>query len=212
MNNKVRNKTSNQNDLFRKGEDFHLNACVGKNGGPYYYDDYSIGYFEAGERLFQSILNDNSLIDVLIYPLIFIDRHAIELGLKYFCKVLPILLDDNAKVKFNHELTDNWLAVCGKLKTLPEPLNDKKHIAYVSKVLEDFVKLDCKGETFRFPESIGGEPHLQDTYLINVKIFGNSMREMRRIFTLWFTGINILLDERAEYQEMLKEFHFEEMI
>lgn len=39
---------SKHNSMFCPGPNMHLNACVGKNGGPAGFDRYASGYFEAG--------------------------------------------------------------------------------------------------------------------------------------------------------------------
>lgn len=74
------------NDLFRPGDDWQLNAFVGRNGGPYELDDYADGYFLSGRRLVDSLLENPTFLDVIIYPLVFTYRHAIELVLKYLAE------------------------------------------------------------------------------------------------------------------------------
>lgn len=198
------------NDLFQSGEYWPLNACVGQNGGPYYYDDYSIGYFEAGKRLCESLVENHSRVDVVIYPLVYTFRHAIELGLKHLCIVLPKLINENISIKYTHSLFDNWNMVKPYLVKLPDGYNDQEPIQYFEKVLNDLIQFDPKGETFRFPKARDGQLFLQEASHINVVVFGDIMLEIYKIFDYWFTAVEVIYDYKTEidsyYKEQMKEY------
>jgi len=71
------------NNLFRPGPSAPMNACVGTNGGPANFSRYASGYFEAGAILVRNLAGSSRDIDILIYPLVFLYRHAIEASLKH---------------------------------------------------------------------------------------------------------------------------------
>src|SRR5689334_20004211 len=100
-----------QNSLFRSGPDSHLNACVGRNGGPADLARYATGYFDAGARLIRSLEDDHSWVDCLVYPIVMLYRHAIEVALKCLAKKIPPLFDDHAELRMTHKLIDNWAIV-----------------------------------------------------------------------------------------------------
>ena len=189
-----------QNDLFRPGESFHLNACVGRNGGPYSFGAYSRGYFDAGDRLVQSIFDNHRYVDIIVYPLVFIYRHAVELGLKDLASRVPPLLGETQTIQLTHRLLDNWRIVRGYLERCDGGLNDPDPIQLVEKVLADFVQLDPKGETFRFPEDTHGNPHLQDTSIINVEVFASAMEKVHEAFEFWFDVTSILWNDLSDSQ------------
>lgn len=140
-----------QNDLFTGGEDIHLNACVGKNGGPYGLDAYALGYFKGAMRVVDSLIEDSSLVDVVIYPVVFNYRHGVELYLKHLSEILPKLWDEESIVKSTHMLIDNWHIVLNLLERIPEFDPDKSLIPLVDKILKDLIEVDPNGEAFRFP-------------------------------------------------------------
>jgi len=189
------------NDLFRPGSNVHLNACVGRNGGPYDFSAYSRGYFEAGVRLVQSLFHNESYVDIIVYPVIYIYRHAIELGLKHLAYRLPPLFEEKQPIRLTHRLIDNWLLVREYLEKLPDGGNDPTHIQLVDKVIKDFVQLDPKGETFRFPQSKDGDIHLLDTSVINIEIFAAAMIKVYEAFQFWFAVVGILWDSYSDVLE-----------
>ena len=108
-----------QNDLFKNGANPRLNACVGRNGGPYTFYAYSHGYFHAGERLIQSVLRNQLSIDLLIYPIVFCFRHGIELAIKDLVIILPKLWNQTDAIQPTHDLIDNWTLIRGYLSREP---------------------------------------------------------------------------------------------
>ena len=72
-----------QNDVFKHVDFDPLNACVGNNGGPYDLYDYAKGYFDATKTLLNHLQDDGNRIDLIVYPICYNFRHAVELCLKY---------------------------------------------------------------------------------------------------------------------------------
>ncbi|HXT60559.1 MAG TPA: hypothetical protein VN699_18095 [Pirellulales bacterium] len=156
------------NSLFSPGPQMRLNACVGKNGGPAGFDRYATGYFEAGARLVASLQADSRSVDCVIYPLVMVYRHGIETALKHLSRVLPPLCDEAAEPKLTHNLLDNWKIV---RRCLTEMEEGDQILDRVEFLLKEFVEIDPRGETFRYPEGTNGSLLLQDTSLINVEVF-----------------------------------------
>ena len=163
---------SKHNGLFSPGPNMKLNACVGKNGGPADFNRYACGYFEAGARLVASLQEDSRRVDCVIYPLVMIYRHSVEVALKHLTRVLPQLCDETGEPKLTHHLLDNWKTVRRLLSKLEE---GDEVLDRVESLLKDFIEIDPRGETFRYPEGKDGALLLQDTSLINVEVFGEGM-------------------------------------
>ena len=195
--NRPRPSKYKHNDLFRPdpGRPF-LNACVGTNGGPYNLQDYSMGYFRAGERLVRSILQDSTLLDLNIYPLVFTYRHAIELGLKSLAQILPRMQSQNSSAKLTHKLLDNWAVVRGYLEQGSELDHDP--IESVDRILKDFVEIDPSGEAFRFPHARDGAPFLQESSHINIAVFAEAMKHVQEALEYWQEAALEILQTRAE--------------
>ena len=96
------------NALFQPGPITFLNACVGQNGGPYEFNAYSLGYFEAAESIVETSRRGALTVDLVIYPITYCYRHAIELALKYLIDKVPSIWDEKATFPTTHRLTDAW--------------------------------------------------------------------------------------------------------
>jgi hypothetical protein len=139
--------------LLTHGRCVQLNACVGKNGGPYDYSHYAEGYFIAAERLMESLAENNRHVDVLIYPIVFNLRHAIELSLKHLGQLLPRLWGEREPTKFTHRLSDNWNVVRSYLMRDLHFDPDGDSITRMTEIIDDFVAMDASGQAFRYPGS-----------------------------------------------------------
>lgn len=178
-------KKYKENELLGPGKEWQYNACVGHNGGPYGYNDLAYGYFFAGKKLTDSVLDDTYNLDVLIYPIIYVFRHAIELSLKYFSIELARIFSEKNGAKFNHNLLDNWTIVKKYLVMIKEFDSGCGLIVEIEKILINFNEIDAKGEVFRFPESKGGDYYLKDINLINIKEFYKKMERVSEVFSYW---------------------------
>lgn len=178
-----------------------MNACVGPNGGPYDFADYAHGYFLAARELVDSLQRKSNYVDIVVYPLCYAYRHAVELGLKYLARELPKLYGEKNDIRLTHNLSDNWQQVRPYLSRAGKYLDaDNSAISYVDKVLADFLEFDPSGEVFRFPENKKGELHLQDARIINVEVLGAHMNKLADIFEFWFDKSKDLMEYRHELQ------------
>lgn len=199
------------NELFRPGPRMRLNACVGKNGGPAGFDRYACGYFEAGARLVASMKEDSSGVDTLIYPLVMIYRHGIEIALKHLGRVLPPLCDQAVDVKLTHNLLDNWKIVRRLMEEIEE---SKETIEDVESLLENFIEIDPRGENFRYPEAKDGCRVLQNTSLINVEVFGEKMAFLAQFFEgahYWADHLHEMKADQLTYEREMQEDYEQEM-
>ncbi len=185
MNQAVYPRGYKQNALFTGGPDVTLNACVGKNGGPYTTYDYAVGYFTAAGTLADQLRERRSRIDLLIYPVAYLYRHGIELGVKSLCEFLPTLWNENGKVIYTHELLGNWAGIKPYLMQNKDFDTDGILISTVETILRDLVEIDPKGEVFRFAQDRGGGLHLQDTRLINLNVLAETMEYVRDALYHW---------------------------
>lgn len=192
------------NSLFNVStSDFHLNACVGNNGGPYDFKDYTRGYFFAAEKVALELKNDpifRSRVDIIIYPLCYLYRHALELGIKGLIIETSKIVADGSAPKFNHNLKANW-------KTLLDLTNDlfksvtiidglEEVMDTITKIVDDISEFDESSQTFRYPTDRGGERHLVDASIINVEILFQSLNPVGEMINWWFYA----LEEIGEYR------------
>ncbi len=192
-----------KNSFLDPGEYKSLNACVGKNGGPYNFKDYSIGYFEAGNRLFKSIVEDDRLIDLLFYPFVYMFRHGVELGLKHLIVALIEIKDSNEKSVFNHRLSENW----NNIKIIlfkdhePEIIDSTK---VIEEAIINFEIMDPKSEAFRYPISKAMDHYLQDYERINIGVVFEKMSEVKNSFEFLFNYVEQIYIAKIEHDHYRK--------
>jgi len=185
-------KSYKHNALFRPdAEHWYYDACVGNNGGPYDERAYALGYFRASERLFNSIMEDRTSLDLLIYPLVYNSRHGMELYLKHLANRLPWLWDENSLVSPTHKLIDNWEFVKGYLKR-EDSFAPEATVPTIDGIVNDFIAIDPNGEAFRFPASRKGQQSLEEMSNISIVVLAEYMKTTHETFDFWCDTFNEL--------------------
>jgi hypothetical protein len=176
-----------ENALFRGWQEhYRLNARVGNNGGPYDLYDYGWGYFEAVRLLLVEAQKPGILIDIVVYPICLIYRHAIELFIKYMIHDLELTKTEDIFRK-NHGLAENWV-LAKELIATAELQASETELNALDEVVACMEEVDPRGEIFRYPESIKGKQHLKDWSLINLVVLQQSHAKTFEVDTHYITG------------------------
>jgi len=186
-----------ENDLFRSGEPRYLNACVGRNGGPYTLHAYSTGYFQAAEFLVEGVKADALTIDLAVYPITYNYRHAIELSLKDMIGRLPQLWDEQVAYKHTHDISKLWTQLRPYILR-DANFHDDNTVPFMDKIIADLGEFDPTAEVFRFPTDRQAAFHLQESAYINIVVLSEAMGKVREIFETWFTAVCVLQDYKDE--------------
>ncbi|TXH06873.1 MAG: hypothetical protein E6Q06_04620 [Candidatus Moraniibacteriota bacterium] len=175
-------------DLFKWDREISdFNACVGTNGGPYTYTDYSRGYFFAARTVAEDVLQRRRNIDISIYPIFYLYRHAVELALKGMINFLSYYYNHEDARAAGHDILKLWNETKKLVKKIDLLKEDKELITFLEKVFQDISRLDESAEVFRFPESKGRELYLQDQSHINILVLYQIMLKVENVFEYWFT-------------------------
>lgn len=185
-----------QNALFRGGENWSINACVGDNGGPYGLYDYAQGYLECSRLVIENAKLPTAIVDTLVYPACYNFRHGIELYVKYGIETVSAISDVDKKYKFNHSLTKNWIDFKNDAKNFIE-MSDED-IYFVEQTIVCFEEVDPNGQIFRYPESIKGIQHLKEWSLINLGRVGGALEKVTAIFKDWHYKMEGELDYKRD--------------
>lgn len=144
--------------LFVEAKDWWMNACIN-----WYHDPtelYIIGYKEAGDLLVESVANRRGMADSLIFPIVFLYRHYIELRLKSLLHDGCRLLDLEYKQKSEHQLLKLWPKVRDILVEL-WPDDDKSQLEAMDRLIMQFEQVDPRSTTFRYPKDFEGKNSLK---------------------------------------------------
>lgn len=181
--------------LFGPGEEFQTNACLAQWDADW---AYSRGFRTAGRRLAEQVCDSGHDQDTLIYPIVYLYRHHVELVLKAIIKTASALLDreltdGDRKALGGHDLARLWAAarpllnpVCTREPNRPFPEDDLLGIdSYIRQLHEH----DPSGESFRYATrkpklgdrrgTTAGTPSLSsDLRLVNIHAFAYAAEKL----------------------------------
>lgn len=151
-------KLKSDDQLFIEAEDWWMNACLDSYHDP--TELYIIGYKEAGDSLVNSVAGRSGTGDSLIFPIVFLYRHYLELRLKSLLYDGNRLLDIEHKQKSEHQLSKLWSKVRDVLVELW--LNESKDdLAAFDSLINQFEQVDPRSTTFRYPKDFDGNNSFQ---------------------------------------------------
>ena len=200
--------------LFRDDlPDWHNNACL-TGANPDNSFAYVEGYRRAAEILAQYVDSTGSDQDFLVYPIIFLYRHHLELAMKRIIKRSPHLLDrhltthEAGQLK-GHSLDGLWqalkpliVAICKALGwTKPTRADIEGADDYFRQLLE----IDPSATAFRYAQAQDGTDSLpKSLQRINVRHFALMISRLVQYIDDIDTAISVLhdwhSDMKAEYE------------
>ncbi len=147
------------------------------------------GYREAADRLVDAVAADAVFQDTLVYPVIFLYRHFMELELKYVLMTYGRHFDKEADWK-SHSLVDLWAKVRPIIETAGGGINDGGANDAVEACVREMSTADPMSFSFRYPVEKGGRPMVLAFETVDL---GNLCRTMTKIAN-YFDGLDGLLD------------------
>lgn len=186
-----------------KHSEWHLNACIGRqlpqDRGEHYYQD---GFQIAARRLADlAVENGNSIdlpIDVLVYPIIFLYRHNIELLLKLLIKASrSFLRESTEKPEVGHRLHELWQTARPLLERCFDDA-DWSQNSIVSTLLGEFARMDPNGEAARYIANRKGEQHFAEMKLLHVGHFAHVADRLSAYLAEILSGIESTDELRRE--------------
>lgn len=133
------------------------------------------------------------LPDIIVYPVCFNFRHAIELYIKYLIADLGKAKRINATYRTDHSLRDNWTAAKKLIKRTKFRATPEQ-IAVIDTAVKNIMEVDPNGIIFRYPESIKGDRHLKDWVHINLLVIEQQRKEIFDVAKSWHYKLESLLD------------------
>lgn len=159
-----------QDQLFSSADDWRFNACV-----DFLFDDwdlYAQGYRKAGGILATRLAETGGEeVDFLVYPLVFLFRHALELQLKSVIRWgRRALQKPSSEYPSGHKLFDFW----GECRVLAEefwPSGPSTQLDEIEQTLKEFQKHDPIGQAFRYSTEVSGAQTKPGLTHINIRAF-----------------------------------------
>ena len=133
------------------------------------FSSYASGYKRSADILIEHIRQQESDQDLLVYPVIFLYRHYIELMLKAIITIGQRVEGCDVQIPPHHKLENLWDDAKKIIRThFPEADNPASIVG--NQILE-FAKLDNSGEECRYPVLKSGEPSLEQLDKIDLENF-----------------------------------------
>jgi hypothetical protein len=204
----------------RKGErlfrgdlrDWKNNACL-RQGDDYAYRE---GYLRGAQLLVQQVGETSRDQDFLVYPIVFLYRHYIELTLKDIITRARYLVErelSEAEKKHltSHRLDLLWndfkplsgdIAKAGVWVDLPP-----EDIHGIEDYILQISEVDPNSYSLRYAHSKKGEPSLPELLThINLRHFGELMDRLARYLWGIDTGISVLEDMKHDYESEMASY------
>ena len=191
-------KTASKNTLlplFSGADDWQNNACLGFYGEN--MDCYARGYKKAADTLAEEVIRTSSNQDILVYPILFLYRHYLELRLKEIVMNGRRLLGNGHGFPTNHQLGSLWSIVKGiarKVWLSPDP----PEFQSIDHIISEYSKVDDGSFAFRYPTDRDGEPTLDGIQQINIRHAAEMISEAATFLDGVSTGLGVYLDSVNE--------------
>lgn len=166
----------------------HLNACL-----HFAADDthlYIYGYKHAAELLVEHVLNGNTGLDTLIYPILFLYRQCLELQLKSLIKRGSSLLDSPRRALPIHNLNTLWADCKEILEKIFDNDDDRRSINEIGNIVLQLSEVDPNAQAFRYPKDTKGNESLLGIRHINLKAVADTIGAIIDLLDGAETGIS----------------------
>jgi hypothetical protein len=151
-----------------------LLACIN------FVDDHSsgcaAGYRSAAELLTKSLNAEDGWLDYLVYPIVFLWRHYLELKLKLVVNLLA-KEEENPPSLLTHKLVPLWAEVEKRLKANGTDTG-QDDIQLIKQRVQEFEQFDPSSEAFRFTRDRSKKSNLPNRKHVDLGILHNEMRKV----------------------------------
>ncbi len=176
--------------IFKSDFDWWNNASVDYYQTVEKLSIYEEGYKEAGDIVSKYVNENKFFQDALIYPIVFLYRHYIELALKDIIGNVKKLLKGEYEIPTGHDINRLWNEAKEFLKQIDET-NNPKELAVVEDILKQLSKQDPTSETFRYHIYKNGNATIRNLTSINIR----NLSEVVDALHSYFFGVQSFIGE-----------------
>ncbi|QKJ89256.1 hypothetical protein PMPD1_4357 (plasmid) [Paramixta manurensis] len=162
-------------DLFTGDSDSHNNACLNYQPGTALA--YAEGYRLAADILTAHIENTSRDQDTLVYPVLFLYRHHLELAMKYLIRLCRQLVAEPEQYGTDgHDLNRLWEQARKIVRDADETF-PAKNFSLTGALVKQFVRADSRSTAFRYDLTRENGPSLPEITHINLRRFREKFSE-----------------------------------
>lgn len=155
--------------LFISDIDWTNNACINSKGINDRFFLLTEGYRQAADILVNHVINNGTDQDTLVYPIVFLYRHNLELSFKEIIREGWLLLNEGQDFRKLHDLQILWHEVKNVIKKLWPDAEETEEEGIIEHIVNEFKRNDQYSASFRYPENYKREEFLADLQYINIR-------------------------------------------
>lgn len=190
--------------LFRDDlPDWHYNACL--QWDPNSFTPYAEGYKQAGRALVEEIGLRRGTVDFLVYPIVYLYRHYLELSMKSLIESGNRLLDIDEDFMDLHDLLALWKE-CRRILEQIEPPATKADLDAVEEKVKQLHRVDRDSMPFRYPKGKAKKNQARPNLLppkfqrFNIRHFAEQMEQVAGFFSGAGEMIAVYLEQKHEME------------
>ncbi|MCH8966310.1 MAG: hypothetical protein IID43_01405 [Planctomycetes bacterium] len=184
-------------EVFAPGAEWWGNACLNYSGESGAVCNYIVGYKMAGDVLVQRVLQDRQTRDVLVFPIVFLYRHYLELQLKELIGLAQAFLDLESALPSHHQLQQLW-PCCSKLLLQVWPEKPIAHYKKVKDCVDQFVRVDRNGVAFRYTREKDGTRTLAGLRHVSIPELARTVQQAADVLDGCDTFLSVQLEWKAD--------------
>lgn len=160
---------------------------------------YAEGYRDAAEQLYATWQASKGCPDYIIFPMVFLYRHYVELRLKELLQAADSLLELPRDWQCDHNLDYLWNLLRPRLAQISpsEPDRDSQN---AGRLIAELSARDKTSFAFRYPVDKSGNSNTRDLDHLDVDNFVRAMRQLAAFLDGASMAISVYLDEQPNWQ------------
>lgn len=192
----------NKSKLFKSESDWWHNACLHFTNNE--WDIYALGYKEVADNFISHIIaNDEiaSTLDTVIFPIIFLYRHYLELRFKQILILCNTITNQEAAILPSHNLKLLWNSSKSELTKVISNFDVLSHdMKHIDEIVNEFSLIDSTSTSFRYPIDTKGNKNLETVSHINFRTICEKMDQLvlEGIVDMLYDYIDALGEEMLE--------------
>ena len=161
---------------------------------------YVDGYKSAADYLVDRSIEEHEM-DFLVYPIIFLYRHYLELQLKDLFQQLREYHNLSCELSYNHDLTQLWNNIRPLMEKISNKAEDIENNNHIEARIKEFVRIDKGSFSFRYPVDKQGNASLRNV----PKQDGQDMINLLQVKGV-VTSMATILSGVSEYVGVMLEY------
>lgn len=188
------------NSIFKNNEDWEYNSIIRRdatNEWIFYVEGYRI----AAEKLIDSVIETKDERDTLIYPIVFLYRHYIEIQLKEIIQIGTKYLGEKSKVSKGHKLFPLWLEAKILINKIWNSDTENTSEGQAEEIIKLICEIDTKSDSFRYPFDYKGNQTLKGITTINIK----ELKEIITQLVQFLDGVSLAISAYADNKDEMQD-------